>query len=103
MLIFIVRVLYFLVCAGALATYIRQDTFDLPYYAALLLWVGLLAVTQLFTLIDVLIKRKRIEVLSSIYFGLLVGALLSYLLIQALEPVREQLKSLNVTGDATGS
>ena len=103
MLIFVIRVLYFLVCAGALATYIRQDTFDLPYYAALLLWIGLLAVTQLFTLIDVLIKRKRIEVLSSIYFGLLVGALLSYLLIQALEPVRQQLKSLNITADATGS
>ncbi len=101
MLIFILRILYFVVCAGALATYIRQDTVSLPYYQAWLLWIGLLALTQVFTVIDVAIKQKRIEVISSVYFGLLIGALLNYFLIQALEPLRPNLESAYLTGGTT--
>jgi uncharacterized protein YacL len=48
---------------------------------------GLLALTQVVTLIDLLIPRKRIDVVTSVYFGLLIGVLLSYLLNQALLPV----------------
>jgi uncharacterized protein YacL len=36
--------------------------------------------------IDMLIPRKRIEVISAIYFGLLIGLMLSYLLTVALTP-----------------
>ncbi len=46
----------------------------------------LLALTQAVTIIDMVMRRKRIEVISAVYFGLLVGALLSYLLLQALAP-----------------
>jgi uncharacterized protein YacL len=37
-------------------------------------------------LIDILIPRKRVEIMSAIYFGLLIGVLLAYLLNLALEP-----------------
>ncbi len=87
MLIFILRLLYFIVCLGAISTYINLFPFDVPENFAWSWWIVLLALTQLVTLIDMLIKRKRIEIISSIYFGLLVGVLLSFLLLQALEPV----------------
>ena len=103
MLIFIVRVLYFMVCAGALYNFINQPTLDLPYTTAIVLFLFLLFVTQVFTVIDVVIKQKRIEIISSIYFGLLVGALLNYLMLQAIEPFREQLTSMKITGDEASS
>lgn len=103
MLIFIVRVLYFVVCAGALYNFINQPTLDLPYSTAVTLFLFLLFITQFFTVIDVVIKQKRIEVISSIYFGLLVGALLNYLFLQALEPFRDQLSAIKITGDQASS
>ncbi|MBQ18832.1 MAG: PIN/TRAM domain-containing protein [Planctomycetaceae bacterium] len=87
MLIFIIRLLYFIVCLGAISTYINLFPFDLSENFAWSWWIILLALTQLVTLMDMVIQRKRIEIISSIYFGLLVGVLLSYLLLQALEPV----------------
>ncbi len=88
MLLIVVRILYAFVCAGAIATYVQSD--GLPQIAArqpFVTFLALMAFTQSVTGVDVLIRRKRIEVISAIYFGLLVGVLLSYLLIQALGPV----------------
>src|SRR5690606_12085993 len=55
---------------------------DYPFFS----FVALLLATQAVTVIDLLIRRKRIEVISAVYFGLLIGALLSYLLLQAMAP-----------------
>lgn len=93
MLLIIVRALYALVCAGAIATYVSPGAREVgivqPRFVAgypFLSFVVLLGLTQIVTLVDLLLRRKRIEVISAIYFGLLVGALLSYLLLQALAP-----------------
>ncbi len=93
MLLIIIRAVYAFVCAGAIATFvspgapelgITQPRFirDYPFLA----FVVLLAATQIVTVVDLLVRRKRIEVISAVYFGLLIGALLSYLLLQALAP-----------------
>jgi len=89
MLLLIVRVAYVLVCAGAVATYVSPGA-PRPVIVAehpLASFFILLAITQVVTLFDLIIQRKRIEVISAIYFGLLVGILLSYLLVLALQPV----------------
>lgn len=93
MLLMIVRAVYALVCAGAIATYIspgaREFGIIQPRIVAdypFLSFVVLLGLTQAVTVLDLLIRRKRIEVISAVYFGVLVGALLSYLLLQALAP-----------------
>jgi len=91
MLLMIVRAVYVLVCAGAIATYVSPGA-DHPVIVTehpLAAFFVLLAATQLVTLLDLIIRRKRIEVISSIYFGLLVGVLLSYLLVLALQPIME--------------
>ena len=80
--------IYLAICAGALASYVNSDTQpNIIAHHKFASFVILLAVTQCATVVDMLIKRKRIELISAIYFGLLVGSLLSYLTLLALGPV----------------
>ena len=89
MFLIILRFVYAFVCAGAIVAYVipEADVADSrpafieqhPYLSA----VGLMLLTQSVTIADVLIRRKRLEMISALYFGLLIGVLLSYVLIQA--------------------
>ena len=99
MLLLIIRVIYLVICAGAIASYtLPQDTHaprivrEYPVISFCLLM--LLAMS--FLLVDVLVRKKRIEVVSAIYFGLLIGVFLAFLLNQALNPLFES----NVFGDS---
>lgn len=95
MLLMILRVAYLLICTGAILACLTTDT--VPGRDALLpailennkaaAFFVLLLISQLVTVADVLIRKKRIEVISAVYFGILVGVLLAYLMIQALTPV----------------
>jgi len=89
MLLLLVRTMYLVVCAGAIASYISVSphpvlVIEKYKFAAFLILLG---VTQLAPIADLLIRKKRIDIISAIYFGLLVGALLSYLTMLALGPV----------------
>jgi uncharacterized protein YacL len=90
MLLIIIRLVYAVVCAGAIAAYVSTQN---PQPAVLIephpfiAFVVLFLLTQSVIFVDVLFPRKRIEVISSVYFGLLIGFLLSYLTYQALQPV----------------
>lgn len=90
MLLLILRVLYTCVCIGAIATYVSPTEGQLQptivQQHPIAVFFGLLLFTQAITLIDLLIPRKRIDMISAFYFGLLIGVLLAYLLVQALEP-----------------
>jgi uncharacterized protein YacL len=91
MLLLVVRLLYVFVCAGAIATFVNPTASTArPSFVddhPIATFVGLMILSQVVTAADIFFRRKRIEVISAIYFGLLVGVLLSYLLIQALEPI----------------
>src|SRR5579872_3664634 len=90
MLLNFIRFVFAVVCAGAIAAYVSTD---FPEPRALiephrfLAFVILFLLTQSVIFVDILIPRKRIEVISAVYFGLLIGFLLSYLTNQALQPV----------------
>ncbi|MBD3674410.1 MAG: PIN/TRAM domain-containing protein [Planctomycetaceae bacterium] len=91
MLLFIVRMMYLVVCAGAIASYISVSPHQVHIierykFASFLILLGM---TQFAPIADLLIRRKRIDIISAVYFGLLVGALLSYLTLLALGPVIE--------------
>lgn len=122
MLLMILRVAYLLICAGAILAYITSDT-DQSEPGMVPMSIGgqtvmipkatiggaampaiirnnkaaaffiLLAISQVFTVVDLVIRKKRIDVISGIYFGVLVGILLAYLFIQALTPVIPQTNS----------
>ena len=90
----ILWIAYTIVCVGAIVTYVSQLDDEIPapiYDNALVSTLVLILVSQLAPVVDVLIRKKRIEVISAIYFGLLIGILLSYLLVLALEPVIDDI------------
>jgi len=98
MLINVIRLLFTIVSAGAIAAFVSTpslpplfETHRFPTFVVLML------LTQSVIFIDVLIPRKRIEVISAVYFGLLIGFLLSYLTYQALQPVvTDQFKGVTL-------
>ncbi|MEX2287553.1 MAG: TRAM domain-containing protein [Planctomycetaceae bacterium] len=94
-----VRGAYVVVCIAAIVTYLRAPSVsNIPTGS----WIDahpiagfflLFAVTQIPTVFDLMMRRKRIEVISAVYFGVLIGFLLSYLILQAIQPI---FSSLNI-------
>ena len=90
MLLFIIRVLYFVVSVGAIVTYVVAPNSGAPrivHEHPVSASVLMVLIASSILLLDILIPKKRVEVISAIYFGLLIGILLSYLLNLALQPV----------------
>ena len=99
MLLTVLRTLFAFICAGAVAAYCRAAAGADPSATSfppivinnpILSFVLLLLLTQIITFIDILIPKKRLEVISAVYFGLLVGSLLSLLLGIGLDPFLSQ-------------
>ncbi|NNJ24703.1 PIN/TRAM domain-containing protein [Alienimonas chondri] len=89
MLLTALRLLYILAASGATAVFVNSLSVSEPGLMNQHPFVTWLVVTVLMAsvvLIDLVIRRKRIEDISAVYFGVLVGSLLSYLLLQALSP-----------------
>jgi uncharacterized protein YacL len=85
MLIFL-RLFYVLICAGAcvaLVSSFKAET--LSPNGWVLCFILMMLLTQVVTLIDIVIPRKRLDVLTAIYFGLLVGWLLAFQLQYAAQ------------------
>ena len=99
MLLTVLRTLFAFICAGAVAAYCGAAAGADPNSMAfprlvmnhpLPAFVVLLLLTQIITFVDILIPKKRLEVISAVYFGLLVGWLLSLMLILGLNPFLNQ-------------
>lgn len=92
MLLLIIRALYISVSVGAIATFAFSRNVAAPSIVReypVTSFLVLLACALSVLLVDVLIPRKRVEVMSAIYFGLLIGVLLAYLFNLALRPLFE--------------
>lgn len=95
MMLMILRVAYLLICAGAILAYLTTDTVagqpsTLPKVIEnnkVTAFFALLFISQAVSITDLLIRKKRIDVVSAVYFGILIGVLLAYLMIQALTPI----------------
>ena len=92
MLLTVLRVLYVVAGAGAAAVFVSGgfESGVRPLFVAqhpFLAWVLFSSGMAAFVVGDLLIRRKRIDTISAIYFGVLVGSLLAYLLMQALRPI----------------
>jgi uncharacterized protein YacL len=83
MLLNVIRAVFVLVVAG-LAARMAKATESVTYWA--LLFSGVMLVALVVLVVDLFTPRKRIQTISAVYFGLIVGLLLSYLLKIALEP-----------------
>ena len=88
MLLFVIRVLYAMVCVGTIASFVTLDNPPEPFGShRVTSFILLMLASQIVTFLDILIPQKRIDVISAIYFGLLLGFLLSWRTNLALAPV----------------
>jgi uncharacterized protein YacL len=79
---------YIMVGLGAAMAYVVSDSAPTAVQDhEFLAFAGLFLVLLTFLLVDILIPRKRVEVMSAVYFGLLIGILLAYLLNLGLWPL----------------
>lgn len=86
MMLIVLRVIYVLVCAGAsLAVVTSPLTPPVLYNYRVPSFILLFLITQIVTLVDILIPRKRLEMVTAIYFGLLIGWLLAFQLQYAAQ------------------
>lgn len=87
--LWVLRALFFLVALG-LAVSLTSGMNDAAEFG---LRVGVFALFTLGSiaviLFDVLLKRKRIDLITSVYFGVLIGLLLTYIFNLALTPLFE--------------
>lgn len=90
MLLFIIRMLYIVVGAGAAMAFAFSSKEQAPRWVfehQFIAFTLMLLVLLAFLLVDIMIPRKRVEVMSAVYFGLLIGVLLAYLLNLGLYPL----------------
>ncbi|MEM8679489.1 MAG: PIN domain-containing protein [Planctomycetota bacterium] len=91
MALVILRCVFVLVASGTAVTLFTSEV--LPKDPAWLVWavfIGFVSLALFVIGIDMMIKRKRIDTISAVYFGMLVGLLLTYVLGIALTPFVEQ-------------
>jgi len=88
MALIVLRCVFILVAAGVAVSMFSLLPDDPPWliWAAL---IGMLSLAIAVIALDMLIKRKRIDTISAVYFGLLVGLLLTYMVGVALTPLLE--------------
>ncbi|SFI38606.1 PIN/TRAM domain-containing protein [Planctomicrobium piriforme] len=89
MLLLVIRALYILICVGALATFLFSSTAPPPVMQEypVISFCLMTLFTMCVLLVDVLIPQKRVDIVSAVYFGLLIGVLLAYLFNLALRPL----------------
>lgn len=80
----------FVLCAGGVSWIINSSVSEgspaFPYLAI----GGIMAIALGIVLVDIYVPRKRIDTISAIYFGVLIGILLTYGLWVAIDPLLEE-------------
>jgi uncharacterized protein YacL len=97
MALVIARVVFLMIAIALGVQVVRSDMFEsdnafLPWLAFLGVMAGAAAVLAA----DVLIRRKRLDVITAVYFGSVIGLFLSYVLQLGLTPLMEQIANEDV-------
>ena len=77
----------FLLCAGGVSAIINKSLEDTNEGVPYLVFFGFLSLAIAVVIADIYAPRKRIDTITSIYFGVLIGMLLAYVLWIALDPL----------------
>jgi uncharacterized protein YacL len=88
MLLMLIRAVFVFVVAGLgvrTARIVGEHQLASPY----VVFVGVLLATLLIVVADIFTPRKRIQTISAVYFGVIVGIFLSNLVTEALRPSME--------------
>ncbi len=89
MLLMLIRAVFIFVVAGLGVRTARivgeHQLVNYPY----LVFIGVIFAAMIVVVVDVLTPRKRIQTISAVYFGVIVGIFLSNLVTEALRPTME--------------
>ncbi|MBA3483521.1 MAG: PIN/TRAM domain-containing protein, partial [Pirellulales bacterium] len=94
MALVILRCVFVLVAAGIGFQLIQADELPKEPFVPWLVVGGLILLAATVIAIDVFVGRKRLDTITAVYFGLVIGLFLTYVLTIALSPLLAQ-------GDAT--
>ena len=84
MALIVLRLVFVMVAAGVAARIMNSGTGDeYPWFV----FGGIILLSLIVIAADVLLPRKRLDTLSAIYFGLIVGLFITYVLRLALSPI----------------
>ncbi len=98
MLMSFMRALFVLVVAG-LAARMAKLVGGSNFINPALTFVGIMVAAIVVVVIDLMTPRKRIQTISAVYFGLIVGLILSNLLQTAIEPTLQLMEGSNVASE----
>lgn len=80
----------FLLCAGGVSAIINTSLSDTAQTVPWLVFAGIMSLAVAVVVADIYAPRKKIDTISAIYFGVLIGVLLTYVLWIAISPMLEQ-------------
>ena len=81
----ILRVIFIIVAAGLATLLINDDNFEIEH--PWVVFVGVIAIAASVVGVDILFRKKRLDTISAVYFGLIVGIFLTYVVSIALTPL----------------
>lgn len=87
MALVILRCVFVLVAAGLGVQLIQEDALPKEPYVPWMVIGGMVLLAALVIAADVFAGRKRLDTISAVYFGLVIGLFLTYVLSIALSPV----------------
>ena len=80
----------FLLCAGGVSVIINASLGTTNEAMPWFVFAGVMSLAVVVVVADIYAPRKRIDTITSVYFGVLVGVLLTYVLSIALAPLLQQ-------------
>jgi uncharacterized protein YacL len=99
MALIILRCVFLLVAAGTAVSIVNSRLLvGAPVWAAWLVLLGVMAVAFAVIGLDMVVPRKRVDTISCVYFGLIVGFFLTYAVSIALEPLMQTLTDKLIEG-----
>ena len=94
MALVVLRFIFILVAAGLGASFANSDLIPASQgWAHWVAFAGVMGLSAFVVGLDVFLRRKQLDVISAVYFGMIVGLFLTYVLELALIPVLPDDKS----------
>lgn len=85
MALVILRFVFVMVAAGLATFLVADDSLGLKH--PLVVFMSIMSIATFAIVVDLFVPRKKLDTISAVYFGLLVGILLSYVVTLALMPL----------------
>ena len=97
MALIVLRCVFVLVAAGLGVSFIKAGYLpeEAPPWLVYVILGGLILLALAVITLDIVCRRKRLETISAVYFGMLVGLLMTYILGVALVPLFSNMPAID--------